>query len=86
MKELNKHGDRRGIGTVGKGPQTYRWDVYRHGKYEASFKNAEVTGEYIGKSAPYVWQMAHGKTGKPKYYKNTPHIDSNGYEVRKSIR
>lgn len=86
MKEVNKRGDRRGIGSAGKGSQQWKWDVYRHGKFEASFKNLTAAGEYIGKSAHYVWQMAHGKTGKPKYYKNTPHIDNNGFEVRKSKR
>ena len=86
MKELNKHGDKRGIGGVGKGPQTYKWEVYRHGEFEASYKTMWAAGAHIGKSAHYVWQMAHGKTGKPMYYKNTPHIDNNGYEVRKSIR
>jgi len=82
--KLNKRGDLRGIYGEGKGREGYGWDLFKHGELVGTYKTLKEVGAAIGFSAIYVWQMVHGKTGRPKYYKHTPHTTSEGYQVRKS--
>lgn len=83
--KLNKRGDLRGINGTGKGPSGLGWDIFLNDEYVCSYKTLREAAQHVGHSTHYVWQMANGKTGNPKYYKYDAHKDNNGYSVKKKM-